>query len=143
LVESDPVRMSDLDYLQLALDEAIAAGQAGEVPVGAVIVHKDAVLVTAQNRVLRGNDPTAHAEVVALRAAGQALGNHRLNGNQPSPVGSPDAVGFGIAGSRVCRVTESLLSRTPVSQSEARTKARMRSVSVGHCADNSAYVARV
>jgi len=64
----------------MALDEAIAAGQAGEVPVGAVIVHRDAVLVSAQNRVLRDNDPTAHAEVVSLRAAGQALGNHRLNG---------------------------------------------------------------
>ena len=72
--------MNDLDYLQLALDEAIAAGQAGEVPVGAVIVHLGAVLVQAQNRVMRDNDPTAHAEVVALRAAGRALGNHRLNG---------------------------------------------------------------
>ena len=72
--------MTDLDFLQLALDEAIAAGQAGEVPVGAVIMHQGAVLVRAQNRVLRDNDPTAHAEVVALRAAGQAIGNHRLNG---------------------------------------------------------------
>lgn len=72
--------MTDLDYLQLALDEAIAAGQSGEVPVGAVIVHAGAVIVRAQNRVVRDNDPTAHAEVVALRAAGQLLGNHRLNG---------------------------------------------------------------
>ena len=72
--------MNDLEYLQLALEEAIAAGQAGEVPVGAILVHNDAVLVRAQNRVLRDNDPTAHAEVVALRAAGRALGNYRLNG---------------------------------------------------------------
>ena len=72
--------MTDLDYLQLALEEAIAAGQSGEVPVGAIIVTGGQVLVRAQNRVLRDNDPTAHAEVVALRAAGQALGNHRLNG---------------------------------------------------------------
>jgi len=72
--------MTDLDHLQLALDEAIAAGQAGEVPVGAVIVHAGAVIVRAQNRVMRDNDPTAHAEVVALRAAGQLLRNHRLNG---------------------------------------------------------------
>lgn len=72
--------MTDLDYLQLALEEAIAAGQAGEVPVGAVIVHAGQVIVRAQNRVVRDNDPTAHAEVVALRAAGQLLGNHRLNG---------------------------------------------------------------
>ena len=72
--------MTDLEYIQMALDEAIAAGQAGEVPVGAVLVYQDAVLAQAQNRVLRDNDPTAHAEVVALRAAGLALGNHRLNG---------------------------------------------------------------
>src|ERR1700761_5976630 len=72
--------MTDLDYLQLALEEAIAAGQSGEVPVGAIIVTGGQVLVRAQNRVMRDNDPTAHAEVVALRAAGQALGNHRLNG---------------------------------------------------------------
>jgi tRNA(adenine34) deaminase len=72
--------MNDLDYLQFALEEAIAAGRAGEVPVGAILVYQNAVLVRAQNRVLRDNDPTAHAEVVALRAAGLALGNHRLNG---------------------------------------------------------------
>jgi len=72
--------MTDLEYIQLALNEAIAAGQAGEVPVGAVIVCEDRVVATAQNRVLRDSDPTAHAEVVALRAAGQALGNYRLNG---------------------------------------------------------------
>ncbi len=74
------IRMNDLDYLQFALEEAIAAGRAGEVPVGAILVYQNAVLVRAQNRVLRDNDPTAHAEVVALRAAGLALGNHRLNG---------------------------------------------------------------
>lgn len=72
--------MTDLEYLQLALEEAVAAGQAGEVPVGAILVHNGEVLVRAQNRVLRDSDPTAHAEVVALRAAGKALGNYRLNG---------------------------------------------------------------
>lgn len=72
--------MTDLEYLQLALEEAVAAGQAGEVPVGAILVHNGEVLVRAQNRVLRDSDPTAHAEVVALRLAGKALGNYRLNG---------------------------------------------------------------
>jgi tRNA(adenine34) deaminase len=72
--------MTDLEYLQLALDEAVAAGQAGEVPVGAILVHNGEVLVSAQNRVMRDSDPTAHAEVVALRLAGKALGNYRLNG---------------------------------------------------------------
>ena len=71
---------TDLDFLQLALEEAIAAGQAGEVPVGAVLVHQGAVLASAQNRVLRDSDPTAHAEVLALRAGGLAMGNYRLNG---------------------------------------------------------------
>lgn len=71
---------TDLDFLQLALEEAIAAGQAGEVPVGAVLVHQGAVVASAQNRVVRDSDPTAHAEVLALRAGGQALGNYRLNG---------------------------------------------------------------
>jgi tRNA(adenine34) deaminase len=74
------VAKTDLEYLQMALDEAIAAGEAGEVPVGAVLVHQGEVLARAQNRVMRDSDPTAHAEVVALRAAGQALGNYRLNG---------------------------------------------------------------
>ncbi len=64
----------------MALDEAVAAGEAGEVPVGAVLVHQGEVLARAQNRVVRDSDPTAHAEVVALRAAGRALGNYRLNG---------------------------------------------------------------
>lgn len=71
---------TDLDFLQLALEEAIAAGQAGEVPVGAVLVHQGAVVASAQNRVVRDSDPTAHAEVLALRAGGLAMGNYRLNG---------------------------------------------------------------
>ncbi len=79
-MEMPIVARTDLDFLQLALEEAIAAGQAGEVPVGAVLVYEGAVLASAQNRVLRDSDPTAHAEVVALRAAGRALGNYRLNG---------------------------------------------------------------
>lgn len=72
--------MTDLDFLQLALDEAVAAGQSGEVPVGAVLVHQGEVVARAQNRVVRDSDPTAHAEVLALRAGGLALGNYRLNG---------------------------------------------------------------
>jgi tRNA(adenine34) deaminase len=70
--------MTDLDYLQAAIAEAEAAERAGEVPVGAVLVHEGAILARGNNRVLRDNDPTAHAEIVALRAAGVALGNYRL-----------------------------------------------------------------
>jgi tRNA(adenine34) deaminase len=65
--------------MRLALAEAHAAEAAGEVPVGAAIVSSSGnVIATGNNRVLRDSDPTAHAEIVALRAAGQALGNYRL-----------------------------------------------------------------
>jgi tRNA(adenine34) deaminase len=70
----------DLDYMRAAMDEAAAAERDGEVPVGAVVVFEDAIVGRGNNRVLRDSDPTAHAEIVALRAAGQALGNYRLEG---------------------------------------------------------------
>ncbi len=72
--------MTDLEAMQAALDEARLAAAAGEVPIGAVVVHEGAIVATAQNRVLRDVDPTAHAEIVALRAAAAKLGNYRLNG---------------------------------------------------------------
>jgi len=65
-------------WMQRALAEAEAAEDAGEVPVGAVIVKGGELIATGQNRNLRDHDPSAHAEIVALRAAGQVLGNHRL-----------------------------------------------------------------
>jgi tRNA(adenine34) deaminase len=70
----------DLDCMQAALAEACAAAEAGEVPIGAVVVHEGAIVARGQNRVLRDVDPTAHAEIVAIRAAATALGNYRLNG---------------------------------------------------------------
>jgi tRNA(adenine34) deaminase len=72
--------VTDRDYMQLALDQAQAAQAAGEVPIGAILVKDGEVIATGQNRVLRDNDPTAHAEIVALRAGGSALKNYRLNG---------------------------------------------------------------
>jgi len=63
-----------------ALGEARAAEAAGEVPIGAVILFNDKIIARGQNRVLRDNDPTAHAEVVALRVAARAIGNYRLAG---------------------------------------------------------------
>ena len=75
-----PDPLTDLDAMQAALDQARLAIEAGEVPIGAVIVHEGSIIATGQNRVLRDNDPTAHAEIVALRAAATALGNYRLNG---------------------------------------------------------------
>lgn len=66
--------------MKAALAEARAAAYAGEVPIGAVLVHEGVIVARGQNRVLRDVDPTAHAEMVALRAAAAALGNYRLNG---------------------------------------------------------------
>ena len=68
----------DLDHLHAALAEARSAEMDGEVPVGAVIVLNGEIIARGQNRVLRDHDPTAHAEMVALRAAGVALQNYRL-----------------------------------------------------------------
>lgn len=67
--------------MRLAIEQAMQAQLASEVPVGAVIVDSDGKVVAAgSNSVLRLNDPSAHAEIVALRQAGQALSNYRLPG---------------------------------------------------------------
>jgi tRNA(adenine34) deaminase len=70
----------DIDFMQVALDEAHLAGEAGEVPIGAVVVREGSIIARGQNRVLRDVDPTAHAEIVAMRAAAAAIGNYRLLG---------------------------------------------------------------
>jgi tRNA(adenine34) deaminase len=66
--------------MSLALDEARAAGARGEVPVGCVIVRDGAVVARAGNRTLADRDPTAHAEIIAIRAAAASLGSERLDG---------------------------------------------------------------
>jgi tRNA(Arg) A34 adenosine deaminase TadA len=72
--------MTDLTYIRAAIAEAQSAEASGEVPVGAIVVHKNKIIGRGQNRVLRDSDPTAHAEIVALREAGLALKNYRLEG---------------------------------------------------------------
>jgi tRNA(adenine34) deaminase len=72
--------MTDAEALALALHEAGAAAAAGEVPVGAVVVQSGVVVGRGQNRVLRDLDPTAHAEIVAMREAARTLSNYRLIG---------------------------------------------------------------
>jgi tRNA(adenine34) deaminase len=64
--------------MEVALEEARVAGQSGEVPIGCVVVHAGAVVACAGNRTLADRDPTAHAEVIAIRAAAAALGSERL-----------------------------------------------------------------
>ncbi|MEP6559296.1 MAG: tRNA adenosine(34) deaminase TadA [Burkholderiales bacterium] len=72
--------MTDQQAMALALQEARAAAAAGEVPVGAVVLQRGRVIGRGRNAPIASHDPTAHAEVVALRAAAQQLGNYRLDG---------------------------------------------------------------
>ncbi|MES2414331.1 MAG: tRNA adenosine(34) deaminase TadA [Pseudomonadota bacterium] len=69
----------DLRFMQLALQQAQEAAANGEVPVGAVVVHQGRVVGTGRNAPVDGTDPTAHAEIIALREAAKAIGNYRLD----------------------------------------------------------------
>lgn len=66
--------------MQLALAEARASAEAGEVPIGAVLTDGDTILARSGNRTIRDNDPTAHAEIVVIREGSRLLGNYRLAG---------------------------------------------------------------
>lgn len=70
----------DAAWMRLALQQARAAGDLGEVPVGALVIKDGEIVGRGHNRNLLDHDPSAHAEIVALRDAGARLGNHRLNG---------------------------------------------------------------
>jgi len=72
--------MPDQQFMQLALEQAQLAWAQGEVPVGAVVVKDGVVIATGFNQPIGRHDPTAHAEIVALRAAADKLGNYRLPG---------------------------------------------------------------
>lgn len=73
-------RASDQHYMRLALDEARLAADAGEVPVGAIVVRGDQVIARGHNRTVRDQDPTAHAETIVLREASRVAGAWRLDG---------------------------------------------------------------
>jgi tRNA(adenine34) deaminase len=70
----------DEKYMREALEEAQKAIQSGEVPVGAILLKGDQVLAIDHNRCIELSDPTAHAEILVLRKAGEILRNYRLNG---------------------------------------------------------------
>jgi tRNA(adenine34) deaminase len=80
--EAVAVQQVELDrrFMQVALDQAVLAQSAGEVPVGAVVVLNGEVIASGCNQPIGRNDPTAHAEIVALRAAALRIGNYRLAG---------------------------------------------------------------
>jgi tRNA(adenine34) deaminase len=71
---------TDVEFMEQALKEAQASAGAGEVPIGAVLVHEGQIIARSGNGTIRDCDPTAHAEMVVLRAASRALGNYRLAG---------------------------------------------------------------
>jgi len=71
---------TDHDFMKIALEEAQDASCRGEVPVGAVLVLEGNILARAHNSPIMQNDPTAHAEILALRQAGEKFGNYRLTG---------------------------------------------------------------
>jgi tRNA(adenine34) deaminase len=71
---------ADISFMQLALEEARAAVAAGEVPIGACIVHEGKTLACSGNRTIRDCDPTAHAEIIVIREAARLLGNYRMPG---------------------------------------------------------------
>ncbi|HEY4123555.1 MAG TPA: nucleoside deaminase [Rhizomicrobium sp.] len=97
--------MTDDDFMALALAEAATAAARGEVPVGAVLVGEGGLLAQAGNRILELHDPTAHAEMLAMRAGAAVLGNERLIGTTLYVTLEPCAMCAGAASlARVARV---------------------------------------
>jgi tRNA(adenine34) deaminase len=80
VVHDDAADAAHEHFMALALEQAQLAWDRGEVPVGAVVVKDGEVIATGFNQPISGHDPTAHAEIVALRAAADKLGNYRLPG---------------------------------------------------------------
>jgi tRNA(adenine34) deaminase len=75
-----PKMEADIKFMQVAIEEARAAAAAGEVPIGALIVHDGKILASSGNRTIRDCDPTAHAEIIVIREAARAINNHRMAG---------------------------------------------------------------
>ena len=71
---------ADISFMRFALEEARAAANEGEIPIGACVVHDGRILARSGNRTIRDCDPTAHAEIIAIREAARVLGNYRMPG---------------------------------------------------------------
>jgi len=98
--------VNDLEYMHLAIVQAQAAALRGEVPVGALVVLEDRILAAAGNRTVTDCDPTAHAEIVALREAARKAGNHRLIGASIYVTIEPCAMCAGaLVQARIARLT--------------------------------------
>ena len=108
--------MTDQQAMELALQQARAAAEAGEVPVGAVVLQHGEVIGTGRNAPIGLHDPTAHAEVLALRAAARHLGNYRLDGCELFVTLEPCAMCVGAA-------LQARLSRVVFGASEPRSGA--------------------
>jgi tRNA(adenine34) deaminase len=97
--------LDDLAFMRLALDEARAAAEADEVPVGALLVKDGQILARGNNRTIRDCDPSAHAEIIALREAARSGANYRLMGTTLYVTIEPCAMCAGaIIQARVSRV---------------------------------------
>jgi tRNA(adenine34) deaminase len=71
---------ADISFMEFAIEEARAAAAAGEVPIGALVVHEGIILSRSGNRTIRDCDPTAHAEIIVIREAARLLRNYRMAG---------------------------------------------------------------
>ena len=111
-----PKVIEDETFMGLALQQAQAAATNGEVPVGAVVVKDGVVIGMGRNSPIADNDPTAHAEIVALRAAAKALGNYRLEGCELFVTLEPCAMCAGA-------ILHSRLKRVIYGASDAKTGA--------------------
>ena len=100
-----PLGEIDEKYMRMALEEAEKAFLKGEVPVGAILVREDWVIARDHNRCIELSDPTAHAEMLVLRKAGEVLGNYRLNGTAIYVTAEPCPMcAFAMVHSRIARL---------------------------------------
>lgn len=96
---------SDAEFMRYALELAREAGGSDEVPVGAVVVQEGSIIGLGRNRPITDVDPTAHAEIVALRAAARQIGNYRLDSATLYVTLEPCAMCFGaVLNARIARV---------------------------------------